>query len=176
MRARALRIRLRRAADASGCASRAGKSNIREVVRPFFSRLANDAPVAAEYESSCEALYSKLLERAAEKRREREAAEAEAQPLSREERLGPGGLDPVEVFEALPEELQKAYEAKDTEALRAFINSVPVAEAKDIMRKMVGSGLWVPEPGGEGTLLRDDDDDSPEAPQGDEPAAAQAAA
>lgn len=148
-----------------------GKSNIREVVRPFFSRLANDAAVAAEYESSCDTLYEKLLERAAEKRRERDAAEQELQPVPREERLGPGGLDPVEVFESLPEVLQKAYEDKDTDALRAFINGLPVAEAKEVMRKMVGSGLWVPEPGGEGTLLRDDGEEEEEA-EGGEGAAA----
>ena len=142
-------------------------------MRPFFSRLASDAPVAAEYERSCDALFEKLLERAGEKRRERDAAlaEEEATPLSREERLGPGGLDPIEVFESLPEALQKAYEEKDTDSLRAFINSVPVAEAKEIMRKMVDSGLWVPEPGGEGSLLRDDAEDEEE---GD--AAAEAAA
>ena len=30
----------------------------------------------------------------------------------REKRLGPGGLDPVEVFESLPEELQKCFESQ----------------------------------------------------------------
>jgi cell division cycle protein 37 len=149
----------------------AGKTNIRGVVAPFFSRLASDDRVNAEYESTFEALYAKLLERAVEKRGEREAqlrelqaqaeadAAAEAQPLSREERLGPGGLDPIEVFESLPEPLQVAYEAKDTDALRAFINSVPTAQARDIMRKMTASGLWVPQPGEEGTLLRDEEDE-----------------
>jgi cell division cycle protein 37 len=156
----------------AGCATAAaaGKTNIRDVVRPFFTRLSSDAGVCAEYESTFEALYDKLYERAVEKRAEREAAlrEAEAaaaaeadeaQPLSREERLGPGGLDPVEVFESLPEELQKAYEDKDVDALRAFINGCPTAQARDIMRKMTGSGLWVPQPGEEGTLLREEEDD-----------------
>lgn len=86
----------------------------------------------------------------------RAAAEAEAQleevPL--EQRLGPGGLDPVEVFESLPEPLQAAYEARDTDALRAFVGAMPTAEARVLMRRMVDSGLWVPEPGEEGTLLR----------------------
>jgi cell division cycle protein 37 len=92
----------------------------------------------------------------AEERAARAAAEAEAQleevPL--EQRLGPGGLDPVEVFESLPEPLQAAYEARDTDALRAFVGAMPTAEARVLMRQMVDSGLWVPEPGEEGTLLR----------------------
>ena len=154
------------------CRRRAGKTNIRSVVRPFFSRLASDAGVAAEYESSFEVLFEKLLERAVEKRREAAAAaaaEEEPVPLSREERLGPGGLDPVEVFESLPAELQAAYEAKDVEALRAYIDSVPVETARDIMRKMAGSGLWVAEPGQEGTLL------SEEGPEGEGGGSAEAA-
>ena len=132
------------------------------MVGPFFSRLSSDAHIAAEYDSTFEALHEKLAERAVEKRRERDAMLAAAQQpqeLSREERLGPGGLDPVEVFESLPEPLQQAYEDKDVDALRAYIDSVPVAEAREIMRKMAGSGLWVPEPGEEGTLLRDEPDD-----------------
>merc|ERR1711924_282589 len=32
--------------------------------------------------------------------------------MSKEERLGPGGLDPVEVFEALPKEMQDAFKEK----------------------------------------------------------------
>jgi cell division cycle protein 37 len=156
------------------------------VVRPFFTRLSSDAGVCSEYESTFEALYEKLYERAVEKRAEREAALAEAeavargeadeaQPLSREERLGPGGLDPVEVFESLPEALQKAYEDKDVDALRAFINGCPTAQARDIMRKMTGSGLWVPQPGEEGTLLREEEDDE-EGEEGQQAAGEAAAA
>ena len=155
----------------------AGKANIRSVVKPFFLRLSSDAGIGAEYERSGDALFEKLWARALEKREERDAeaaaraAEADAVPLSREERLGPGGLDPVEVFESLPEALQKAYEEKDVDALRAYIDSVPEAEARDIMRKMTGSGLWVPQPGEEGSLLRDDGD----AAQGEEAAGGDAA-
>ena len=38
--------------------------------------------------------------------------------LSREERLGPGGLDPVEVFESLPPDLQKCFETEDIPMLK----------------------------------------------------------
>ena len=134
------------------------KTNIRSVVRPFFTRLAADAGVLAEYDKSFEELHEKLVARAAEKKREREAAAAaEPEELTREERLGPGGLDPVEVFESLPAALQKAYEEKDVQALRDFIEALPPAEGKKIMRDMAGSGLWVAEAGAEGTYLQPDD-------------------
>ncbi len=135
------------------------------MVKPFFTRLASDERVSSEYEKAFEQLYEALVKRAGEKRKERDAElaslaarahEQDAHVLSREERLGPGGLDPVEVFESLPEPLQLAFEAKDTDALRAFIDSCELSEAKRIMRRMVDSGLWVPEPGQEGALLRDD--------------------
>lgn len=35
-----------------------------------------------------------------------------------QERMGPGGLDPVEVFATLPEEMQIAFENKDTPMLK----------------------------------------------------------
>merc|ERR1711913_278487 len=37
--------------------------------------------------------------------------------MTKEERLGPGGLDPVEVFDSLPESLQLAFKAGDVEML-----------------------------------------------------------
>jgi cell division cycle protein 37 len=141
----------------------AHKTSPRAVLRPFFGRLA-EARVAAEYDKAFEGLLTALVARAAEKKVEaakeaaaRAAAEAELEPLTREERLGPGGLDPVEVFESLPAPLQAAFEAKDATALRSFIDGCEEGVARDIMRRMVGSGLWVPEPGQEGTLLRDEE-------------------
>ena len=63
--------------------------------------------------------------------------------LSREERLGPGGLDPVEVFESLPENVQEAFQSKDTEKLQAALQALPLEEAKKILKDCVDSGLWV---------------------------------
>lgn len=46
--------------------------------------------------------------------------------LSREERLGPGGLDPVEVFESLPPDLQKCFETEDIPMLKRVCTHVHV--------------------------------------------------
>lgn len=139
--------------------SAAHKAPPAAAVRSFFVRLA-DPKVGTEYDKAFESLMEALQARAQEKVRERDAAaaarEEDVEELSKEERLGPGGLDPVEVFESLPAPLQEAYEAKDTDRLRAFIDGLEVTEARRIMKLMVGSGLWVPEPGQEGSLLRDE--------------------
>ena len=75
--------------------------------------------------------------------------------MPREDRLGPGGPDPVEVFEGLPKPMQDALESGDVDALRAYVNELPMEEAKKHMRAMVDSGLWVATPGQEGTALQD---------------------
>ena len=43
---------------------------------------------------------------------------SKVEELSREERLGPGGLDPVEVFGTLPEAMQEAFQSKEVGALQ----------------------------------------------------------
>ena len=137
----------------------AGKKPMRDAARPFFQRITDEPRVLKEYEAAYEDYCDKLRARAVEKKRE----EAEAEPRSleevpREERLGPGGLDPVEVFESLPQEMQAAFESGSVDALRAFVNTLPMEEAKTHMRRMVDSGLWVPTPGADpGEALRDDE-------------------
>uniref|UniRef100_T1JMF2 Hsp90 co-chaperone Cdc37 n=1 Tax=Strigamia maritima TaxID=126957 RepID=T1JMF2_STRMM len=69
----------------------------------------------------------------------------EAEEEERKERLGPGGLDPVEVFESLPPALQKCFEERDIAMLQEEIAKMPEAEACVIMKRCVDSGLWVPD-------------------------------
>lgn len=63
----------------------------------------------------------------------------------RQARLGPGGLDPVEVFESLPESLQKCFESRDLDMLKEAITTLPEEEARYHMKRCVDSGLWVPD-------------------------------
>lgn len=35
---------------------------------------------------------------------------------------------------------------RDTNTLREYVNTMPTEEAKEMMQKMVDSGLWVPDP------------------------------
>jgi cell division cycle protein 37 len=70
--------------------------------------------------------------------------------LSKEERLGPGGLDPVEVFETLPESMQAAFESKDLQALQSALAALPPKDRAHHMKRCADSGLWVPGKGGGG--------------------------
>jgi cell division cycle protein 37 len=116
----------------------------------------------------------KAKEMAEERARKKAAGEEddeEVVELSKEERLGPGGLDPVEVFESLPEAMKEAFESQEVQKLqvscvRIFVlycnpllhqafafrfifleqdalSSLPPEEAKYHMKRCEESGLWV---------------------------------
>ncbi|KAJ8001384.1 hypothetical protein DPEC_G00168960 [Dallia pectoralis] len=67
-------------------------------------------------------------------------------------RLGPGGLDPVEVYESLSEEMKKCFDEKDISMLQEEISKMNPMVAKEVLKRCVDSGLWVPN-------VDDDDDD-----------------
>lgn len=73
----------------------------RACVGSFFSKIQNCVPeYRQQFESEIEAFKERIEKRAQEKIQE---AIAEAEEQERKDRLGPGGLDPVEVFESLPD-------------------------------------------------------------------------
>ena len=67
--------------------------------------------------------------------------------------MGPGGLDPLEVFKTLPEAMQKAFDAQDIPMLQEVLKTMPNAEAAYHMKRCADSGLWVPS----GNDAEDDD-------------------
>lgn len=73
-----------------------------------------------------------------------EKALKEYEEEERKKRLGPGGLDPVEVYETLPPELQKCFDSKDIQMLQDTISKMDPTEAKYYMKQCIDSGLWVP--------------------------------
>ncbi|XP_053145933.1 hsp90 co-chaperone Cdc37 isoform X2 [Hemicordylus capensis] len=73
-----------------------------------------------------------------------EKAMKEYEEEERQKRLGPGGLDPVDVYESLPAELQKCFDVKDVQMLQDAISKMDPAEAKYHMQRCIDSGLWVP--------------------------------
>eukprot|EP01061_Rhynchopus_euleeides_P045996 TRINITY_DN8554_c0_g1_i1.p1 TRINITY_DN8554_c0_g1~~TRINITY_DN8554_c0_g1_i1.p1 ORF type:complete len:463 (+),score=246.60 TRINITY_DN8554_c0_g1_i1:247-1635(+) len=76
--------------------------------------------------------------------------------LPREERLGPGGTDPVELFAELPTCLQEAFRSREMEPLHQAIEQLGPDEAEIWLKKCSKAGLWNPEGAG------DDEEDEPE--------------
>ena len=71
-----------------------------------------------------------------------EVEEVDLSSLPKEERLGPGGLDPIEVFESLPKPLQEAFESRTMEALREALMGMKPEDAQYHMKRCEDSGLW----------------------------------
>jgi len=126
----------------------------RSSVRPFFREIQQEEKLA-ELVKETEAFAEKIIARAIVKQEERAERELQQEDeyeeveVPYEERLGPGGLDPVEVFPTLPEDLQEAFNSKDIGALQAAIEKMPMDQAQHHLKRMTDSGLWVPQ-GGDG--------------------------
>jgi len=134
----------------------------RDLVPRFFEKFEKDSSRAA-FEEGVQHFKKQLIQRAVVKKQEQEAEEKAAQEaaaaegqeelqpvslveamhsMSKEERMGPGGLDPVEVFESLPEELQTCFKSGDVEMLKQVAKSMPPGEFESHFQKCIDAGLW----------------------------------
>lgn len=125
------------------------------VIVPFFTRM-EDPQLYAGFMEGVHQFIKRIEVRAVQKKAEieeeraREAREkgAEAEDavdiseIPLEQRLGPGGLDPLEVFESLPESMQEAFESRQKEKLEEALRSMPVEQAEYHMKRCIDSGLW----------------------------------
>ena len=66
----------------------------------------------------------------------------EEQVAARNQRLGPGGLDPEEVWQTLPEPMQEAFNNQDLELLNAALALLSNEEAEYHMKRCEDAGLW----------------------------------
>jgi cell division cycle protein 37 len=123
------------------------------VIIPFFGRL-QQREFLEGYLAGVKVFEDKIRARAVVKRKEiDEQRQAEAgatvqkegvdlADIPKEERLGPGGLDPLEVIESLPKVLQDAFESRDVDQLREALLSMDPKDAEYHMNRCIASGLW----------------------------------
>jgi len=110
----------------------------RACISSFFTKIQiADQDYKNAFYSELDAFKDRIRKRSAQKI-------AEAIEEERQERLGPGGLDPVEVFESLPESMQSCFEKQDIPLLQQVIKELPEDEARYHMKRCVASGLWCP--------------------------------
>ncbi|KAM6972433.1 hsp90 co-chaperone Cdc37-like [Aplochiton taeniatus] len=118
------------------------KVDPRGCFRPFFAKIKNaDKPYQEAFDNELESFKDRIRRRA-EVRMENAMTELEEE--ERQKRRGPGGLDPVEVYQTLPEGVQKCFDDKDIEMLQVAMSKLDPTEAKFHMRRCIDSGLWVP--------------------------------
>eukprot|EP00440_Ansanella_granifera_P012208 gb/GFBE01013272.1/.p1 GENE.gb/GFBE01013272.1/~~gb/GFBE01013272.1/.p1 ORF type:complete len:325 (+),score=117.34 gb/GFBE01013272.1/:1-975(+) len=131
----------------------------RDLVPRFFEKFERDSSRAA-FQEGVDHFVKHLIQRAIVKKQEeaQEAAEEAEQPaeedlqpvslveamydMKKEDRLGPDGLDPVEVFESLPKELQECFKTGDVEMLKKVATSMPPKDFENHFNRCIGAGLW----------------------------------
>lgn len=125
------------------------------VIHPFFKRM-EKKELYSDFMKAVQEFIGRIQARAIEKRKEideerarevmEKGSEAEGTidvaDLPLEERLGPGGLDPVEVFESLPEALQEAFESRTKEKLEEALRAMTPEEVQYHMKRCTDAGLW----------------------------------
>ncbi|XP_064108145.1 hsp90 co-chaperone Cdc37-like [Macrobrachium nipponense] len=115
----------------------------RSCISAFFHRIQQaEAEYKKAFTDELEAFKDRVKKRAEQKL---EDLMKEAEEEERQARLGPGGLDPLEVLEALPEELKACFESQNIELLQTTIAKMNPEDAAYHMKRCVDSGLWVPE-------------------------------
>ncbi|KAK4879798.1 hypothetical protein RN001_007944 [Aquatica leii] len=109
----------------------------------FFSKIQIAEPeYKATFDDELHQFKERIKKRATEKYEE---AVKEAEEEERVQRLGPGGLDPVDVFESLPDELKQCFESQNIALLQETIGKMDENEARYHMKRCVDSGLWIPD-------------------------------
>jgi len=129
----------------------------RDAIKPLFNKMLSNPQAAQSFEEHLEKYIAHVKTRAEVRKKEKaeelaNASEEDVEyvPLQKGEHLGPGGLDPAEVFETLPEVLQTAFGERDVEALKTALATLSTEDAQYHMKRCIDSGLWDPAGGGGG--------------------------
>jgi cell division cycle protein 37 len=124
------------------------------VISPFFEKITSQPEQLSNFNQGVDAFVAKVAARAIVKRKEMDEAasqkseedddEEDAVDLNsipREQRLGPGGLDPLEVFETLPLSMQEAFESREVERLKEALLQMDPKDAEYHMQRYIDLGL-----------------------------------
>jgi cell division cycle protein 37 len=131
----------------------------RGCVSAFFARIQKSDK---EYNEAFQDELKSFKERIRQRAKKRiEQAMKEVEEEERRNRIGPGGLDPQEVFESLPESLQKCFESRDVALLQKTIAEMDLKDAQYHMKRCVDSGLWVPDAKSAQLLQSQEEDEEP---------------
>ena len=99
---------------------------------PRFRIQTSDEQYKVAFNDELDAFKTRIRRRAKEKMEE---ALEETEIEEREKRLGPGGLDPLEVLETLPEAMRKCFEEQDIPQLKKVTMEMETREFKKHMRR-----------------------------------------
>lgn len=126
------------------------------IIKAFFKKFRSADPQYLKlYTDEVAAFEERLIRRAKEKR---DAALAEYEAEEKEKRIAaaPGGLDPQEVYESLPEEMRAAFDSQEVSKLQEVAMTMDREVFSYHFQRCIDSGLWVPGPSGDGEEKREE--------------------
>ncbi|XP_004066102.1 hsp90 co-chaperone Cdc37-like [Oryzias latipes] len=127
--------------------------------RQFFSKIKTaDKPYQDAFNHELELLKERICKCA---QLRMDGAMKELEEEEKQTRLGPGGLDPVEVYESLPKEIQRSFDEKNIQMLQEAMNRMDPEEGRYHIRRCIDSGLWVPD-------AREDEEEEYEEEEGED--------
>jgi len=132
----------------------------RDLVPRFFEKFEHEQSRDA-FQEGVDHFRDQIAKRAVAKKAEQDKedeeaaaqaeAEAEGEPvslveamyeMSKEDRMGPGGLDPVEVFGTLPELMQQCFKSGDVNMLKEAAAKMDPKEFDTHLKRCIDCGLW----------------------------------
>uniref|UniRef100_A0A914DXL4 Hsp90 chaperone protein kinase-targeting subunit n=1 Tax=Acrobeloides nanus TaxID=290746 RepID=A0A914DXL4_9BILA len=114
------------------------------LIKTFFKKIkAADVAYMKMYEDEVGGFRDRLKKRAHDKI---EAAMNEAESEAKAKRIAesPGGIDPQEVFDTLPEEMQDAFSSQNMQVLYEVAEKMDPEVFQYHLKRCIDSGLWVP--------------------------------
>ncbi|KAF6026518.1 CDC37 [Bugula neritina] len=127
--------------------SKSLKVDPRACIKAFFTRIKQaEKQYLDAFNDELESFKQRVRERAEIRL---ETARKEVEEEERQARLGPGGLDPIEVMESLPKEMQACFESKDIGMLQEVVAKMDPKDAEYHIKRCIDSGMWVPGGGAE---------------------------
>ena len=124
------------------------KRDPRSCVDAFFTRVGSaEQQYLDAFQDELKSLIARVEARAVARLEEAQAEAAAEEEAEREKRLGPGGLDPLEIIEEIPAKMKEAFQTQNTPLLKESFAELSEEEASIVYKKVVDSGLWVPQAG-----------------------------
>jgi len=111
----------------------------------FYKQLKNDAKrkeYDLEFKKQLKEILGRIETRRIERLEEDEKKEENPEEDFEKAPLGPGGLDPTEVLQSLPENIQDAFCNQNKELLVKAFESLSKEEAEYHLKRCVDAGLW----------------------------------
>ncbi|VDK64293.1 unnamed protein product [Onchocerca ochengi] len=114
------------------------------VIKNFFKKFrAADPSYAKMFRQEVDAFCDRLRKRGKDKR-DAAIAEYEAEEKAKRIAASPGGLDPQEVYESLPEDMKAAFDSQEVSRLQEVAEKMDREVFSYHLQRCIDSGLWIP--------------------------------